>query len=256
MAGRRTNLALLWSVVLALLTGIGTFLVGTAPWRWVVIAHGLVGLGIVVLAPWKSIVAARGLRRRRGGRGMSVALTLAALLTLVSGVVLVSGRVGNLLVFTPMQVHVSSGLLTVALTLIHTLQRPTPHRRPDLDRRNALRASGVLATAGIVWLGLEGALDALGSRGGARRFTGSHEITDPEQIPATQWLDDRVPHIDPGSHEVSVVGRPHSVDELARGVTWSGQHSIAREAIRPGMGGDRLSRLLGDVVGAASSFSR
>jgi DMSO/TMAO reductase YedYZ molybdopterin-dependent catalytic subunit len=104
-----------------------------------------------------------------------------------------------------------------------------------------------------VWLGLEGALDALGSRGGARRFTGSHEITDPEQIPATQWLDDRVPHIDPGSHEVSVVGRPHSVDELAaRGdvvratLDCTGGWYTTQE-----WAGTRLSRLLGDVVGSS-----
>ena len=41
--------------------------------RWVVIAHGIVGLGIVVLAPWKSTIARRGLQRRRPGRGTAIA---------------------------------------------------------------------------------------------------------------------------------------------------------------------------------------
>jgi hypothetical protein len=116
-----------------------------------------------------------------------------------------------------MQVHVSAGLLVVSLTLIHTVQRPVPHRRTDLSRRNLLRAVGVVGAGLAIWVATEGALDSTGSRGGRRRFTGSHSIEDPERIPYTQWINDRVEHLDRETHVVTVFGEPHSAAEIAQG---------------------------------------
>lgn len=217
MAGRRTNLALLWATVLALLTGIGAFLVGTEPGWWMVAAHGVISLAIVVLVPWKSLIAARGMARRRTGWWLSIALTVMVLLALASGVLLVTGATNSIGPFTTMQLHVAFGLLAVSLTLVHTVQRPVPHRSTDLSRRNSLRTAGLLAAGAGLWLVAEGALDVAGARGGDRRFTGSHRIVDPTDVPYTQWINDSVQHLDPESHMVTVAGIALSVPELAEG---------------------------------------
>ena len=51
MAGRRTNLALLALLLLAFGTGAASWIVGPGLVRWIVIAHGVVGLSIVALVP-------------------------------------------------------------------------------------------------------------------------------------------------------------------------------------------------------------
>lgn len=204
MAGRRTNLALLWAAIFAVATGIGAFAVGTSSGWWVVIAHGVFGLVMLVLSPWKAMVAGRGISRARRGRLLSMLLTVSTLTALTTGVLLVTGAVDAIGPVTTMQAHVASGLTTLALTLVHTLQRPVRHRATDLSRRNALRAGGVLAAAGGLWLAVEGILDTVGAPGGDRRFTGSHEIIDAASIPATQWLNDRVQHLDVRTHVVSL----------------------------------------------------
>jgi len=214
MAGRRVNLALLWATVLALVTGMGAFLVGSPSGTWLVVGHGVVALAIIVLTPGKSAVVARGIQRTRPGRVLSVVLIFATVAALVTGVLLITGSVQSIGPFTTMQLHVSLGLLTVSLTLIHTLQRPTSHRRSDLSRRNAIRAGGVLAAACALWIALEGALDIVAARGGQRRFTGSHEIVDAAQVPVTQWLNDRVQRLDAGTHQVLVGDMAYSIADI------------------------------------------
>ncbi|HEX9848182.1 MAG TPA: molybdopterin-dependent oxidoreductase [Acidimicrobiia bacterium] len=217
MAGRRTNLALLGFAVVALLSGIGAFLVGTPAGRWVVVAHGVVALAIIVLMPWKGMIVRRGVARVRPGRAMSIVLTVVTVGAIATGVVLVTGMAESIGPVTTMQLHVSLGLLMVSLTLVHTLQRPVPFRRADRSRRNLLRAGGVLAAAGGLWLSVEGFLDAVGARGGARRFTGSHEIVEPAQVPITQWLNDRVQHLDRVAHHVVMGDQSMTVATLESG---------------------------------------
>jgi hypothetical protein len=214
MAGRRTNLALLWVTILALVSGSAAFTVGTSPGAWVIIAHGIFGLGIVVLSPWKSIIAARGITRKRSGRAFSLLLVVSTFAALSTGFALVTGAVEDIGPFTTMQLHVSFGLIAVAFALIHALHRPVPHHSTDLSRRNVLRAGGLLAAAGGLWLLVEGVLDITGARGGERRFTGSHEIVDHRDIPATQWINDHVQHLEAGTHVVALPQGSLGVAEL------------------------------------------
>ncbi len=67
MAGRRTNLALLTMLGVALGTGFAAFAAGPSWGLWVVAAHGAVGLGLMLLLPWKSVIVRRGFRHRRPG---------------------------------------------------------------------------------------------------------------------------------------------------------------------------------------------
>lgn len=251
MAGRRTNLALLWASVLALISGVAAFLVGTQPGAWVIIAHGVFALVIVVLIPWKSLIATRGLERRRRGRSTSIGLTVATLATLLTGLMLLSGELETIGPFTSMQLHVAFGLLTVSLTLIHTLHRPVSHRPSDISRRNALRTGAVLTAAGGIWLAIEGALEVVSLRGADRRFTGSHEVIDAEDVPYTQWINDSIQHLDPESHEVVVDGIPYPVSRIANGgdavtatLDCTGGWYTTQE-----FGGTRLDRILGETWG-------
>lgn len=214
MTGRRTNLGLLWCTVLAFVTGVGAFIVGTEPGAWVVVSHGVVALAIVILTPWKSMIVARGMRRRRSGRVFSVLLTVTIVGTLVSGFTLITGAVDDIGPLSPMQLHVGLGSGALLLTLVHLRQRPTGYRATDYDRRSLMRSAGLLAGAGAIWLLFEGVLDVADAPGDARRFTGSHEISDPMAIPATQWIDDRVQHLDPTLHLVSAGGRTWTIREL------------------------------------------
>lgn len=215
MAGRRTNLALLGATTAALITGIGAFVVGTPSGRWVVVAHGVVALSLLVLAPWKAAIMTRGMRRPRPGRATSLALSATVGGALVSGVLVVTGESARLGPFSPMQVHVGLGVAAVALTALHTWRRPVPLRRTDLGRRQLIRLGGLAAAATTLWLIVEGALEVLSARGSERRFTGSHEVVDSARVPATQWLNDTIPHLDPATHLVTVDGVTYGRDFLA-----------------------------------------
>ena len=214
MAGRRTNLGLLWGTVISAFTGAGAFMVGTPAGRWVVVAHGVTALVIVILSPWKTTIARRGLARARRGSVTSISLIAVTLATIASGVLLILGSVNRLGPFTTMQVHVTLGVAALALTVAHLAQRPASHHRTDFSRRSLIRSGGVLAAAGGLWLTAEGTLQGFGSRGSRRRFTGSHPIIDASAIPVTQWLDDDVQHLDRDNYAVTILGRDVELSDL------------------------------------------
>lgn len=208
MAGRRTNLALFGLLAAALGTGLAAYAIGASWGRWLVVAHGAVGLGIFLLAPWKSVIARRGLRRRRPGWAASVAFSLLVAVTILFGVLHATGLVVTLGPVSSMQVHVGAALLSLPLAAWHVVARRVRPRRTDLGRRSLLRAGGVLAGAGFAYAALGGAVGLAGLRGERRRFTGSYETGSfrPEAMPVTQWLNDAVPAIDPERWSLSVTG--------------------------------------------------
>lgn len=251
MASRQTNLALAALAVLAVLTGFAAFGIGTTTGRWVVVAHGIVGLSMLVLAPWKSTIARRGLEKEQAGRAISLLLAGAVLITIVSGLLLASGWVDRVGPLTMTQVHVGTGLLSLVLVGVHFVQRPVRPRPADASRRNLLRSVGVLGAGGLSYLLIEGLWEVTGVPGSRRRFTGSHEIVDASRIPATQWLNDRVQHLDPVTHLVMVAGRELTVETLT-------EPSDEFEAVLDCTGGwyssqtwsgTRLDRLLGESDG-------
>lgn len=206
MAGRRTNLALLVLLAAALLTGALAYGIGSGWGRAAVIGHGVVGLGLLVLAPWKSAIARRGLRRRRPGSWPSVALTVLAVVAVASGVLHATGILVELGPVTAVQLHVGAALLSIPFAVWHVLARRVRPRRTDLSRRSLLRAGAVVGGAGLAYMGIEGVVRATALPGADRRFTGSYERGSgrPEDMPVTQWLDDEVPWLDPGSWRLEV----------------------------------------------------
>ncbi|WP_375426406.1 molybdopterin-dependent oxidoreductase [uncultured Friedmanniella sp.] len=210
-AGRRTNLAILLLLAGELLTGGLLFAAGTpAPATAARIAHGLVGVGLVVLVPWKTAIIWRASRLQVA----SIVLLVLVLTCLVSGFVEVFGGYGVLLGLSPIQVHVGAALVLVFFLVVHAARHwPVSLRRSDLSRRRLLVTGTFTLGAGAVY----GAAELTGrltrSPAASRLSTGSHALA-PADIPATIWLFDRVPDLDPAVHRVDVSGRPLGRDDL------------------------------------------
>jgi hypothetical protein len=219
VASRRTNLALLALLALAFVTGVASWMVAPGPVRWIVIAHGIVGLGIVALAPWKSTIARRGLARRRPGRGTAIAFAVLIVTSIVAAVVHVTGVMRSLGPFSPLGIHVGTAVAAIALCVAHVVQRPVRPRTTDLSRRSLLRSGAVLGAGAAGWLALQGVLRATGARGASRRITGSFEMGSgvPADMPVTQWFNDHVQEVDVASWRLRVLdgSRSYSVDELS-----------------------------------------
>jgi DMSO/TMAO reductase YedYZ molybdopterin-dependent catalytic subunit len=219
MAGRRTNLALLALLVIAFVTGVASWLVGPGVVRWIVVAHGSVGLAIVVLAPWKSTIARRGLGRRRPGRGTAIAFAVLIVTSIVAALVHVAGAVGSVGTFSPLGIHIITAIAAIALGLVHVAQRPVRPRATDFSRRTLLRTGAVLGAGAVSWLAIQGVLRASGARGASRRVTGSFETGSgaPASMPITQWLNDQVQAVEAASWRLDISGgaSSYSVDELA-----------------------------------------
>ncbi|WP_344017346.1 molybdopterin-dependent oxidoreductase [Microlunatus capsulatus] len=187
----------------ALASGLLLFAAGTpAPATAARIAHGTTGLGVLVLAPWKTVVVLRAARVHAA----SLALVGLLAVCLASGVVQVLGGYGRVLGVSPVQVHVGSAVGLVLLGAVHVVRhRPLRLSRRDASRRRLL-VSGAFGLAAATTWGVAELVDRRLSRGAATRLaTGSHRL-DPADVPATTWLFDRVPVLDPRAHRVRVDG--------------------------------------------------
>src|SRR5438105_5897378 len=198
---RWTNLALFVLLGLAFVTGWVAFFYATAPSRTSLIVHAVSGYAIVALTPWKSVIASHGIRRRRSGWWASVVLTALVLVSVVAGILHSTGLLVSVGVISAMEVHVGAALVAVPFVIWHVVARRLPVRAVDLSRRSLLRACALLAGAGLVYGAGEGVVRALTLPGWRRRFTGSYEYgsLDAALLPATQWMFDSVPTIDPAS---------------------------------------------------------
>lgn len=215
-AGRRTNLAILLLLGAALLSGGLLFAAGTpVPATAARIAHGLVGVALVVLVPWKTAIIWRADRLRVA----SLVLLVLVLACLASGFVEVFGGYGLLLGLSPIQVHVGAALVLVFFLVIHAVRHwPVSVRRSDLTRRRLLVTGAFTLGAGVVYGAAELVGRLVASPAANRLSTGSHPLL-PADIPATIWLFDRVPDLDPATHRVDMAGRTFvraDLDALAR----------------------------------------
>jgi hypothetical protein len=214
--GRRTNLALAVLLVTAVVSGLASQAIGVDWALDTAVIHGAVALGILLLAPWKSTIVRRGLRKKRAGRWFSLVLLTVVLITLTTGLIHAHGELSRIGPLTVMQIHVGGAVLALGLAVDHFRRHPVKPRHFDVDRRAFLRTSALSAAAAGIWLAWEGTLKALEAPGSERRFTGMHErgSHDPDALPTTSWLDDRVPTIDPDEWSADVGGRTLTLADL------------------------------------------
>ena len=216
---RWTNLALLVLLGLAFVTGWLAFF-STAASRGSLIAHAASGYAIIALTPWKSVIASRAIQRRRPGWWASLLLTILVLVSVLSGILHSTGLLISAGAITAMEVHVGAALVAVPFAIWHIIARRIPMRAVDLSRRSLLRAGALVAGAGLTYAAGEAAIRLLRLPGSERRFTGSYEFGSLEssQLPATQWMFDAVPQIDPRTWRLAVhtgtVTRQWTYEEL------------------------------------------
>jgi len=216
-AGRRTNVALLVLLTVAVGTGVAGFAVGTTSTsRVVAIAHGAAGIAVLLLAPWKSVIARRGLRAARSQHRRTGSLVLAALVLVSIGAGVLHAVAGyqSLGGVTAMQLHVGAGLLAIPFAFHHVASRPQRPRRADLSRRNALRALALGGGAALSYAAVEGTAAAFRLPGADRRATGSHEVGSghPPGMPVTQSFTDDVPAVEVDSWRLTVTTSAGSTD--------------------------------------------
>ena len=178
------------------------------------VVHGLFGVAVVAMLPWKSVV----IRRSAGLRVASVLLLVIIVGCLLAGFVQLF--VGYLVVagITPIQVHVGAAVITVPLLIWHVLRHRRQRLRPsDLSRRALVQDVVLAAGVAAVWGGATAV--ALRTRPDRPRApTGSRPaVPGPVAavvLPATTWLFDTVPELDPSTHHVTVAGGTLTVAEL------------------------------------------
>lgn len=216
MSSRAVNLTLLVVLAVALLSGVGSFLVGSPDGRWVFWLHRAAPFALACLLGWKWRVVVRGYRKR----GVTPATVLAGLFGLLLLGSLASGllwatvglrgwRAPLLGQLTGLGIHITLSLLLVPLLLWHALARWPRARRVDLAGRRAVLRYVALGTAGAaLWLATEGATRAAGLSGARRRFTGSRERGSlrGNRFPTTNWLTDPIPRIDQTAWRLRVSG--------------------------------------------------
>jgi hypothetical protein len=261
LAGRRTNVALLVMLLGAFTTGVLAYATGTiAPARLVVVAHGVVGLGLLLLVPWKSVIVRRSLGRgvRRSGRGVGVALGLILMIAVAAGVLQATGGYHPVFGVTALTVHVTAAVAAVPLLIAHARGRHQRLRRTDLSRRTVLRA-GALGVGSLAAYGLvEGTSNLLGLPGQDRRATGSYEVGSgvPALMPVTQWFTDSVPSLGSDSQILNIGSTVVPYAELGAGrakvhavLDCTGGWYAEQE-----WQGHRLDRLVGDIPSGTRSL--
>lgn len=218
LSHRQVNLSLEILVVVAVATGLVSWMVPIDQARILTSTHAISGFGIVLVAPLKFSGPVRtGFRRRRPSRWVSTVLGMLVLATVTLGIAHSTGASYGVGPWSPLWTHQALGLVAGGLLVWHVAARPVRPSTTDLDRRAFLTAAGGTAAAVGLAVAQEAVLDAAGWPGGDRSVTGSHRAGsyDPDAMPAVQWLDDTAPtDTDPDRWPLTVAGRPVPIDEL------------------------------------------
>ncbi len=212
------NLALEILVVVAVGTGVVSWMVPIDRARILTVIHAVAGFGILLVAPRKLRGPVRtGFRRRRSGRWVSAGFGTIVLATIGLGMAHSTGAWFGVGQWSALWTHQLLGFVAIGLLAWHVATRPVRPSVVDLDRRAFLTtAAGTTAGLGLV-LTQELILDAAEVPGGRRDVTGSHEVGsfDPDSMPAVQWINDSAPDdTDPDSWPLTITGRSVPIADL------------------------------------------
>ncbi len=218
MSTRTVNLTLLVLVSLIVLSGMGSFLVGSQSGEWVFWTHRLASFGMLPLLVWKSAIVFRSYRKR-GVTAMTVLSGMSAglfLLAFVYGLLWATTGVGGgslpvLGSTSGLGLHVTFGICFVPLFLIHVINRwpQVRGRIPDFANRRATMRYAVAGLVGLItWQSTEAVTARAGWEGADRRFTGSkiRGRFSGNDYPTVNWLSDPRPVIDADEWRLRVDG--------------------------------------------------
>ncbi len=222
VSSSQINTLLAVSVCGAVLTGLISWAVGTEWSRWWTALHAVFGVMLLVLTPAKARGSVKvGLRRRRASRWLSVLFGVVLITIVGLGFAHSTGVWTGVGYWTSLWTHFLLAFVAIPLLVWHMLARPSGTKSTDLDRRLFLRG----ASAGAVAVGAVAAVElgvgVLGTKGAARRFTGSHELAsgDPDAMPVVSWIDDTAPSVERDQWRFEVDGVGVDLDELGRSAT-------------------------------------
>jgi DMSO/TMAO reductase YedYZ molybdopterin-dependent catalytic subunit/cytochrome b561 len=203
-----------WTILCAVLVAVGSglisFVSGDPGDWWVFAVHGVVGIGVLIPIFWK-------LRRVRPrvteaawtpATVVSVALTVLAVGAAVTGVAWVFGANVDIVLWNLLNLHVLLGLLVVPVLLLHLRSRFRFPRRSDFEgRRTAVTFAGLAVAGAGAWV-LQRAINRVSGLAGDRRFTGSRERGSfaGNDFPTTAWVADDPDPVDTDEYALSVVG--------------------------------------------------
>jgi DMSO/TMAO reductase YedYZ molybdopterin-dependent catalytic subunit len=210
MRPRSTDWSLALGVGAAFATGLWTLISGRPERWWVFTLHGACGyLILLLLIPKLRRVYRRilpGMIDARSWAGL--ASTALVLIVLLSGVAWAAG--GSLVIFgySLLNWHILGGIVLTASVSVHMVARARPLRRPDLTRRQSLRAGIFLLGAGLLWPVQERLVRALNLPGLQRRFTGSREVSSftGNAFPTVSWMADRPAPLDAATWRLRIFG--------------------------------------------------
>ena len=193
---------------LAFVTGWLAFFYASAPSRASLIVHAVSGYAIIALTPWKTAIAVHGVQRRRAGWWASLVLAVLVVVSVIAGILHSSGLLVSYGPVSAMEVHVGAALVAIPFALWHVIARRIAVRAVDFSRRSFLRASAILAGAGLVYAATETTVRLVNLPGARRELTGSYELgsLQPLQLPITQWMFDQVPVIDAAHWQLEIGG--------------------------------------------------
>ncbi len=219
MTGRHVNLLLEVLLVLALVSGLVSWVVPLSAARPVVVIHAAVGLMILVVSPLKLRGPVRtGFKRRRPTRWLSAAFGVMVLATVTLGALHATAVWFGVGHWSSLWTHQLIGFLLVPLLIWHVVSRPVRPAATDIDRR-ALLATGATGMAALGAIAVQESVAVLlGTAAADRNGTGSHETGsfDPDAMPTVQWIDDRAPaDTSPAAWNLTVAGVTVPIADLA-----------------------------------------
>jgi DMSO/TMAO reductase YedYZ molybdopterin-dependent catalytic subunit len=208
VTARGTDWGLAALVSALLVTGALTLFAGSSGVAWIFAVHDACGIAIALLV----MIKLRRVRPRlvRGERlAGGVAAAVVVLSCLVAGVLWSEGAAVAPAGYTLLSWHDALGAILALAVIVHMSVRAKRLRRRDVaDRRQFLTATGVAASAFVLWRVQRPFEALLGLKGSERRFTGSYEAASfaGNAFPSTSWVADNPAVIDPVEYRLRVHG--------------------------------------------------
>lgn len=205
-------------MIVALTSGLVSWVVPLSAARPIVVFHAAAGLMILLVTPLKLRGSVRaGFKRRRSTRWLSVAFGVLVIATISLGVAHATAVWFGVGYWSALWTHQLIAFLLIPLLIWHVSTRPVRPSATDVDRRAVLATGATgLAALGVI-VAQESVAGLLDTAAADRAGTGSHESGsfDPDSMPTVQWLDDRVPaDTSPGAWDLTIGGAVVAVDEL------------------------------------------
>lgn len=198
------NIALLFLLLLQLVTGYLGLVNGRMERAWLLWAHGIGAYGILLLLLWKGAIVWGVLQRGKRWHPARLAFLVLALLLIVVillGVLWTFGGLEYAFGFSLISLHIYLAVPLIILLAFHAWRMRWIWRVSGATDRRAFLRMGAVALGGVAFWWLARRLQL------ARRFTGSYEIGSyGGWFPRVSWINDDPEPIDADNWQLALHG--------------------------------------------------